>query len=113
MRQAISNYIDKNGIGNIVTRQELSAMVSAIMPVESNSFLPADYCYNRTNKGISFESHIHLFELMDDGRYEEIRQLMEMYGRFLDEKKMDQDMKLRVYGPKVSTKKVLLIFTLD
>ncbi|MGO4926870.1 DUF7225 domain-containing protein [Streptococcus alactolyticus] len=69
MRQAISNYIDKNGIGNIVTRQELSAMVSAIMPVESNSFLPADYCYNRTNKGISFESHIHLFELMDDGRY--------------------------------------------
>lgn len=69
MKQAVSSYIDKNGIGNIVTRQELFAMVSAIMPVESNSFLPADYCYNRTNKGISFENHVHLFELMNDGRY--------------------------------------------
>lgn len=69
IRQAISGYIDKNGIGYIATKQELFAMVSAIMPVESNSFLPADYCYNRTNKGITFESNIHLFELMDDGRY--------------------------------------------
>lgn len=69
MRQAISTYIENNGIGNILTRQELSSLVNEIMPVESNSFLPADYCYNCTNKGISFEPHVHLFELMDDGRY--------------------------------------------
>lgn len=67
MKQVISSYMEKNGIGNIVTGRELPAMVNEIMPVESNSFLPADYCYSRTNKGIHFETPVHLFELMDDG----------------------------------------------
>lgn len=69
MRLAINGYIEKNGIGNIVTKQELAIMVNEIMPVKSNSFLPSDYCYNRTNKGITFETHVHLFELMDDAHY--------------------------------------------
>ncbi|MDU0946027.1 MAG: hypothetical protein ACLTA8_01175 [Intestinibacter bartlettii] len=30
---------------------------------------PADYCYNRTNEGIDFEKHSHLFEKDDDGSY--------------------------------------------
>lgn len=69
MRQAVSRYVERNGIGNVVTKKELSAVVNEIMTVESNSFLPADYCYNRTNQGINFEKQVHLFELMDDGNY--------------------------------------------
>ncbi len=32
------------------------------------SILPADYCYNRTNKGIKFD--FHLFKSISDGSYE-------------------------------------------
>lgn len=34
-----------------------------------NSFLSADYCYSRTNEGIDFEKHIHLFVRIDEGNY--------------------------------------------
>lgn len=34
-----------------------------------NSFLPEYYCYNRTNEGIDFEKHIHLFVRTDEGNY--------------------------------------------
>lgn len=90
MRQAVSSYIDKNGTGNVLTRQELSALVSAIMPVESKSFLPADYCYNRTNTGISFEAHVHLFELTNDGRYKVLGENYTYSGPVLGRKEGEQ-----------------------
>lgn len=34
MRQAVSRYVEKNGVGNIVTKQELSAMVNDIIPTD-------------------------------------------------------------------------------
>ena len=68
-REVVKKHIAEHGCGTIVTRQQLSQMVMEAYPHNHNSFLPADYCYNRTNKGISFETHVHLFEFLDDGRY--------------------------------------------
>ncbi|HEL0822083.1 TPA: hypothetical protein TU246_002072 [Streptococcus equi subsp. zooepidemicus] len=50
-------------------KDQLYAMVSEIYQINKNSFLPADFCYNRTNESIDFEKHTHLFERLDDGRY--------------------------------------------
>ena len=68
-RDVVKQHIAAHGSRTIVTRQQLSQMVTEVYPHNHNSFQPADYCYNRTNKGISFETHVHLFELLDDGRY--------------------------------------------
>lgn len=69
MRQTVKNYIDENGIGTIVTKQELFSRANEIMTIKYESFLPADYCYNRTNNGIIYTNQIHLLEIVDDGNY--------------------------------------------
>lgn len=69
IRKVVKEYVSEHGRDHVVTRQQLSNMVMEAFPHNPNSFLPADYCYNRTNKGISFEEHVHLFEYMNDGNY--------------------------------------------
>lgn len=69
--EVINNYVSSNGTGSKMTTDELYSLVIAKynMNMNRNSFLPADYCYNRTNEGINFEKHSHLFERTDDGYY--------------------------------------------
>lgn len=67
--EVINNYVSSNGTGSKMTTDELYSLVIAKYNMNRNSFLPADYCYNRTNEGINFEKHSHLFERTDDGYY--------------------------------------------
>lgn len=67
--KVINDYVSSNGTSSIMDRDQLYAMVSQVYQINKNSFLPADFCYNRTNEGIDFEKHTHLFERFDDGRY--------------------------------------------
>lgn len=67
--EVINNYVSSNGTGSKMTTDELYSLVIAKYNMNMNSFLPADYCYNRTNEGINFEKHSHLFERTDDGYY--------------------------------------------
>ena len=67
--EVINDYVSSNGTSSIMDKDQLYAMVSEIYQINKNSFLPADFCYNRTNEGIDFEKHTHLFERLDDGRY--------------------------------------------
>ena len=52
IRKVVKEYVSEHGRDDVVTRQQLSNMVMEAFPHNPNSFLPADYCYNRTNKGI-------------------------------------------------------------
>ncbi|MCI8638978.1 MAG: hypothetical protein HFG41_07510 [Coprococcus sp.] len=65
----IHDYVSSNGTSSVLDRELLYRLVNAVYPMNKNSFLPADYCYNRTNEGIDFEKHVHLFERTDEGKY--------------------------------------------
>ena len=67
--EVINDYVSSNGTASMMTPDQLYSLVTATYPMNRNSFLPADYCYNRTNEGIDFEKHSHLFERTDDGNY--------------------------------------------
>ena len=67
--EIINDYVSSNGTASKMTPDQLYSLVNATYPMNRNSFLPADYCYNRTNEGIDFEKHSHLFERTDDGNY--------------------------------------------
>lgn len=95
MREAIKIYIENNGTGNILTRNELYVLVNAVVSIEYNSFLPDDYCYNRTNKGISFARSIHLFEILDDERYKVLGENYMYDGPVFGEKKDSQEYEIK------------------
>lgn len=67
--EVINDYVSSNGTASKMTPDQLYSLVTATYPMNRNSFLPADYCYNRTNEGIAFERHSHLFERTADGDY--------------------------------------------
>ena len=67
--EVINNYVSSNGTSSKMAADELYSLVIAKFNMNRNSFLPADYCYNRTNEGINFQKHSHLFERTDDGYY--------------------------------------------
>lgn len=67
--EVINDYVNLNGIASKMTPDQLYSLVTATYPMNRNSFLPADYCYNRTNEGIDFEKHVHLFARTDEGNY--------------------------------------------
>ncbi|MDD5792117.1 MAG: hypothetical protein PUD22_06020 [Erysipelotrichaceae bacterium] len=67
--EVINGFVGSNGTNIKMTPDQLFALVTEAYPINRNSFLPADYCYNRTNEGINFEKHVHLFERTEDGEY--------------------------------------------
>ncbi|QBE98001.1 hypothetical protein PMF13cell1_03564 [Blautia producta] len=67
--EVINDYVNSNGTSSEMNREQLYQLVTANYPMNKNSFLPADYCYNRTNEGIDFEKHVHLFARTDEGNY--------------------------------------------
>lgn len=50
----------------------------------SGSIIPSDYCYNRSNAGIIFDSTPHLFELGDDETYEYLGLDYDYKGRIIN-----------------------------
>ena len=63
--ETVNNYVCLFGTMTAMSRRELFSMVSETYDVNYNSFLPQDYCYNRTNMGIKFSEHAHVLEYID------------------------------------------------
>ncbi len=55
--------------GQIVESAEISSALEKKYGTNPTSVLLADLSYNRTNKGINFEKHPHLFEFIKPGVY--------------------------------------------
>lgn len=62
MANVVNDYIRSHGTTNTMSKKELYQLISERYFIKYSSFLPQDYCYNRTNDGIHFQDHIHLFE---------------------------------------------------
>ena len=65
----IDAYVSQHGTSSIMSRRQLYDMVSEEYTINDSSFIPSDYCYNRTNNGIRFEGHVHLFEYLEKDSY--------------------------------------------
>ena len=48
-------------IGTELTGAEITKRVNSKFGRGKDSVNPADYCYNRTNNGITYQNHLHLF----------------------------------------------------
>ncbi len=51
------------------SRSEIVNFVTTKHNCNPTSVIPSDYCYNRLNKGINYEKHLHLFEYTDAKKY--------------------------------------------
>lgn len=56
-------------INSEFTRSEIIKFVTSKYGCNPDSVMPSDYCYNRLNKGINYEKHLHLFEYTDAKTY--------------------------------------------
>ena len=56
-------------INSEFTRSEIIKFVTSKHGCNPDSVMPSDYCYNRLNKGINYEKHLHLFEYTDAKTY--------------------------------------------
>lgn len=65
MATVVNDYVRSFGSQTTMSRKELYQLLSEHYLIKYSSLLPQDYCYNRTNDGIIFKNHIHLFEYID------------------------------------------------
>jgi hypothetical protein len=59
----------KNNEGRKVSSSFIKGELKKKFGTNPNSVLISDYCYNRTNDGINFEFHPHLFEFKQRNQY--------------------------------------------
>ena len=69
LSKVVNDFVSINGTGTIMSVNQLYDMVAGVYFIKRISFLPSDYCYNRTNEGLVFDSHVHLFEWIEAGKY--------------------------------------------
>ena len=69
MATVVNDYVRSFGSQTTMSRKELYQLLSEHYLIKNSSFLPQDYCYNRTNGGIFFEGHTHLFEYVEPDLY--------------------------------------------
>lgn len=65
----VNDYVHIHGTSCTMSKKELYQIISCRYSIKYSSFLPQDYCYNRTNDGIFFEGHTHLFEYVEPDLY--------------------------------------------
>lgn len=68
IEQYVSKIIAQFGTGYEVSSQDITSDLVSLYGTNPNSILPADYCYNRWNKGID-ENGTAFFEYIDRGKY--------------------------------------------
>ncbi len=56
-------------INTVFSRAEIIHLVTSKYNRNPSSIIPSDYCYNRLNNGINYETYLHLFEYTDDKQY--------------------------------------------
>ena len=59
----------KNKEGNEISSTKIKNELKKRYGTNPDGVLISDYCYNRTNDGIKFEDHPHLFEYEGKNRY--------------------------------------------
>lgn len=70
MRTVVAELVSEFGPGHRVSLRELYELIGARFQTNSSSIIPADYCYNRANKGIEFMKKPRLFCHLGEGVYE-------------------------------------------
>lgn len=70
MKTVVAEITSKYGKHYKISLKELCEILDARFGTNSNSVIPSDYCYDRTNKGIKFSKMPHLFIFCGDGMYE-------------------------------------------
>ncbi len=65
----VNTFVGEHGTEKVMTRVQLYELVNKTHPVNYSSFMPYDYCYNRTNNGIRFADHPHVFEYIGKNQY--------------------------------------------
>lgn len=68
LEEYVRSIIKKHGVGYTVQRQDIVAALASQYGTNPNSVLPADFCYNRWNKGIE-EDGVSFFEYVKSGEY--------------------------------------------
>ena len=68
-------------VGTVFTRTEIVDRVHRLFSRNRESIIPSDYCYNRLNNGINYETQLHLFEYTEDKRYSYLGQECKYTGK--------------------------------
>lgn len=69
LKTIVSEIISEYGPNYKISLKEIYELLSARFGTNTNSIIPSDYCYNRTNKGIEFLKRPHFFQFLGDGMY--------------------------------------------
>ena len=67
--EAVNSFVQACGPEVVMSKRELHYMISDRYDIDYDSFLPQNYCYNRTNMWIKFNEHSHLFEYLEKDCY--------------------------------------------
>src|SRR6056297_1603576 len=79
--------------GQFVETAEICSALEKKYGTNPTSVLLADLSYNRTNKGIDFEKHPHLFEYVKSGEYKYLGELYPYTGNvYRRDENADEDM---------------------
>lgn len=75
MRIVVEEIISKKGSNYKISRKDLiDKVVASFKKIgitrDEASVIPADFCYNRINKGINFDSKPRLLKFLGNGQYE-------------------------------------------
>lgn len=71
----VKEIISKHGCNYEISRKDLIDKVVASfkkigITIDEASIIPADFCYNRVNKGINFDTKPRLLKFLGNGHYE-------------------------------------------
>ena len=66
----IEQYLSKIKINDIITTNKFKTDLSKINNRSEGSYIPSDYCYNRTNEGINYDKQPHYFLYIKRGIYQ-------------------------------------------
>ena len=78
--------------GQFVEAAEIRSALEKKYGTNPTSIIPSDLSYNRTNKGIDFEKHPHLFEYVKSGEYKYLGELYPYTGNvYRRDEKADED----------------------
>lgn len=70
MKTIVNEIISEYGLHHKISLKEIYELIGARFKTKKDNIMPSDYCYNRTNKDVSFFKKPRLFYFLGDGMYE-------------------------------------------
>lgn len=68
--EEIKEFVSNIPIGYIFSTGWFKDELSEKYKRPRDSYIPSDYCYNRTNRGIQYEKQPHYFLYLERGKYQ-------------------------------------------